>query len=42
MRVSIFYKVSPETFLILRNIKRDMIKNICCCSRKAPVILVGF
>jgi hypothetical protein len=29
-----------ETFLILRRIQRDVIRNVCCPSCKAPVILV--
>jgi len=41
MCVLIFSK-TLETFLMLRRVERDMIKNIYVCSCKIPVILVRF
>jgi hypothetical protein len=42
MCVLIFSKNFPGTFLIVRRIQRDIIKNINMSSRKIPLIFIGF
>jgi hypothetical protein len=40
LRVSIFFAILSKTFLILRRIQRDIVKNVETPSSKVPVILV--
>ena len=42
MCVLVFFTNFSETFLILRSIERDIVKNIYFSLRKAPVIIVIF